>query len=171
MVQSLMNYKPPPGTPHTGIVRPQEGDLLMEEEIQELYRSDLSKCMTKANPAAFKELLRVIQFALDTKDFRLTLAPKRRDSLIWALKIHSDSDWAGDNDNRKSITGFLVSSLGAPILWRSQAQGRVNSDYDDEAFVTSMSDEWLTRDNNNRRSITGFIVFLLGAPIRWRSKA
>jgi hypothetical protein len=38
MVKGLMKYRTP-GTPHTGIVRPKEGDLLVTEEQQELYRS------------------------------------------------------------------------------------------------------------------------------------
>ena len=45
--------------------------------------------------------------------------------MLWELKIYSDSDWAGDKDNRKSVTGFIVFLLGAPILWRSKAQGSV----------------------------------------------
>ena len=32
---------------------------------------ELSKSMDKANPAAFKELKRVIKFVLDTKDYGL----------------------------------------------------------------------------------------------------
>jgi hypothetical protein len=145
MVMGLMKYKTP-GTPHTGIVRPKEGDLLVDEPQQELYRSgvgmllylvkhsrpdianavrELSKCMTGANAAAFKELMRVIKFVLDTRAYGLKLAPKWVDTMLWELKIYSDSDWAGDKDNRKSITGFIIFLLGAPILWRSKAQGSV----------------------------------------------
>ena len=86
---------------------------------------ELSKCMTGANAAAFKELMRVIKFVLDTRAYGLKLAPKWVDTMLWELKIYSDSDWAGDKDNRKSITGFIIFLLGAPILWRSKAQGSV----------------------------------------------
>jgi hypothetical protein len=96
MVKGLMKYRMP-GTPHTGIVRPKEGDMLVGEEEQELYRSGvgmllylvkhskpdnanavwkLSKCMTGANAVAFKELMRVIKFVLDTREYGLKLAPK-----------------------------------------------------------------------------------------------
>ncbi len=140
-----MEYKTP-GTPQTGIVQPKEEDLLIGEHQQEMYRSgvgmllylvkhsrpdianavrELSKCMTGANAAAYKELLRVIKFVLDTRDYGLKLAPKWEDPMLWELKIYSDSDWAGDKDNRKSVTGFIVFLLGAPILWRSKAQGSV----------------------------------------------
>jgi hypothetical protein len=118
-------------------VRPKEGDLLVAEEQQELYRSgvgmllylvkhsrpdivnavqELSKRMTGTNAAAFKELMRVIKFVLDTREYGLKLAPKWEDAMLWELRIYSDSDWAGDEDNRKSITGFIVFLLGAPIL-------------------------------------------------------
>jgi hypothetical protein len=145
MVKGLMKYQTP-GTPHTGIVRSKEGDLLVEEEQQELYRSgagmllylikhsrpdianavrELSKCMTGANAAAFKELMRVIKFVLDTREYGLKLAPEWEDAMLWELRIYSDSDWAGDKDNRKSITGFIIFLLGAPILWRSKVQASV----------------------------------------------
>jgi hypothetical protein len=45
--------------------------------------------------------------------------------MLWELRIYSDSDWAGDKDNRKSITGFIIFLLGVPILWRSKAQASV----------------------------------------------
>jgi hypothetical protein len=38
IVKELMKYQTP-RTPCTGIVRPKEGDLLVKEEQQELYRS------------------------------------------------------------------------------------------------------------------------------------
>jgi hypothetical protein len=55
----------------------------------------------------------------------LKLAPKCEDVMLWELRIYSDSDWLGDKDDRKSITGFIIFLLGAPILWRSKAQASV----------------------------------------------
>ena len=45
--------------------------------------------------------------------------------MLWELRIYPDSNWAGDKDNCKSITGFIIFLLGAPILWRSKAQASV----------------------------------------------
>ncbi len=92
-----MEYKTP-GTPQTGVVRPKDEDLLVPNLQQEMYRSgvgmilylvkhsrpdianavqELSKCMTGANAAAYKELLQVIKsVVLDTRDYGLKLAPK-----------------------------------------------------------------------------------------------
>ena len=47
------------------------------------------------------------------------------DVMLWELKIYSDSDWAGDKDNRRLVTGFIIFLLGVPIMWPSKAQGSV----------------------------------------------
>ena len=35
---------------------------------------------------------------------------------------YSDSDWAGDLDDRKSTSGYMFKLCGAPISWRSKKQ-------------------------------------------------
>ena len=65
--------------------------------------------------------MRVIKFVLDTKDYGLKLEPKMEEE-EWDLVVYSDSDWAGDPENRVSITGFVVYLLGVPICWRSKGQ-------------------------------------------------
>jgi hypothetical protein len=42
------------------------------------------------------------------------------------MTAFTDSDWAGDKDNRISITGYIVFLLGAPILWKSKAHKSVS---------------------------------------------
>ena len=44
----------------------------------------------------------------------------------WVLVPFTDSDWAGDKDNRLSVSGFIIFLLGVPILWRSRAQRSVS---------------------------------------------
>ena len=39
--------------------------------------------------------------------------------------MYSDSDWAGDKDTRKSVTGFLIFLNGVLIVWRSKSQKAV----------------------------------------------
>ena len=41
------------------------------------------------------------------------------------LHSYSDSDWAGDLDDRKSTSGYLFLLSGAPISWRSKKQSTV----------------------------------------------
>jgi hypothetical protein len=145
LVKHLMEYKTP-GTPQTGVVCPKDEDLLVSNHQQEMYRSgvgmlfylvkhlrpdianvveELSKCMKGANTAAYKLLLQVIKFILDMRDYSLKLAPKWEDAILWELKIYTDSDWAGDKDNHRLLTGFIIFLLGVPIMWRSKAHGSV----------------------------------------------
>jgi hypothetical protein len=121
LIKHLMENKTP-GPPQMGIVQPKDEDLLVKDHQQEMYRlgvgmlldlvkhsqpdianavRELSKCTAGANTAAYKELLQVIKFVLDTRDYGIKLAPKWEDPMLWELKIYSDSDWAGDKDNRK----------------------------------------------------------------------
>jgi hypothetical protein len=95
--------------------------------------------MDKATPAAMKEMIRVIQFLIDTKAYGLKLQPVlNTNDNEWYLQIYTDSDWAGDPVSRKSITGFSIFLQGAPIMWRSQAQKTVSlSSTEAEYYATS----------------------------------
>ena len=64
--------------------------------------------MDAANPRQMKELRRVIKFVLDNADLKLKIEPQKNDFEIYFLNGKSDSDFAGDKDERKSITGWLV---------------------------------------------------------------
>ena len=145
MVSELQVYRTP-GTPGQGIIRPSEGDQLITSEMQTDYRSavgmllylvkhsrpdisnavrELSKCMDRANQDAFKELRCVIKYVLDTPDYGLKIEPtidKRDKNIEWNLIVYSDSDWAGDKENRMSITGFIIFVHGVPITWKSRQQ-------------------------------------------------
>jgi hypothetical protein len=82
---------------------------------------ELSKCMDGANLAAYKEMLRVVKFVLDSKDYCLKLNPFFENE-EWDLMLYRDSDWAGNPESRIRVTGFIIYLLGAPICWRSKGQ-------------------------------------------------
>ena len=88
-VKSLMNFNTP-ATPHKGVVRHQEKDTKISDDLQKRYRSgvgsllylvkhsrpelstavrELSKCMGEANMSHYKALLRAIKYVIDTKDY------------------------------------------------------------------------------------------------------
>jgi len=131
-----------PGTPRFKVVKTNNFVEKIELEKQSRYRSgvgmllylikysrpdlanvvrELSKCIDEPNLAAYKEMLRTIKFVLDTKDYCLKMNPIH-DGETWDLVSYSDSDWAGDPENRVSVTGFIIYLLGAPICWRSKGQ-------------------------------------------------
>ena len=96
------------------MARPKDEDPVVSEDMQACYRSsvgmllylvehsipdisnavrELTKCMDKATPAAFKEMLRVVKFVLDSRTMGLRLAPvvTGNHKLIWKLVLYSDS--------------------------------------------------------------------------------
>ena len=100
---------------------------LIKHSRPELCNSvrELSKVMDKANKAHQKALYRAIRFVQQTKTRQLVLEPKRK-GLTWDLKGYCDSDFAGDTDTRKSVSGFVIYLCGAVIAWRSKGQRSVS---------------------------------------------
>jgi len=145
-VAHLRVYKTP-GTPGIGIERPKVDSDMVTAEEQSEYMSgigmllylvkhsrpdianavrELTKCMSAATPAAYKEMYRLIKFVLCTKTWGLKIMPKPTGGLLkWNLVSFSDSDWAGDKDNRRSVNGFVLFLCGVPIVWRSKQQKTV----------------------------------------------
>ena len=83
---------------------------------------ELAKCMSGASIAALTELLRVIKFVLSTANYGLCKEPKMQEDKMWDLVVYSGSDWAGDKDSRRSVSGYIMYLLGVPILWKSKLQ-------------------------------------------------
>ena len=81
--------------------------------------------MDHATEEAMKELLRVINFVISTKEYGLKIEPNFSQEKVWNIVVYSDSDWAGDKDTRHSVSGYIMYMLGVPILWKSRAQRTV----------------------------------------------
>ena len=82
-----------------------------------------------------KELLRVIKFTLDTKDYGVVIKPKEPDGPNWDLIMFTDSDFAGDKDSRISVTGFILYLCGVAISWKSKGQKSVTLSSSKAEFV------------------------------------
>ena len=67
----------------------------------------------------------MIKYVLDTKNFGLKIAPKFDDDEPWELTCYSDSDYAGDPETRRSVSGYISYVKNVPICWRSKAQRAV----------------------------------------------
>jgi hypothetical protein len=143
------------GTPRFKIVRPTDKTEKIDANLQSKYRSgvgmliylikysrpdlanvvrELSKCMDGANLATYKEMLRVVKFVLDTKDYCLKLNPAFENE-EWDLVSYSNSDWAGNPETRISVTDFIIYLLGAPICWISKGQKGVTLSSNDTEYV------------------------------------
>ena len=88
-------------------------------------RPDIAKAVLKctkvldgATKYAFCEMLCIIKYVLDTKDYRLMIDPTYKKNKPWALVCYSDSDYAGESDTRQSISGFILYMCNEPNSWR-----------------------------------------------------
>ena len=139
LVSNMQVYDMPAGT-GARITRSKEG--LISKKEQTLYRSgvgmllflvkysrpdlanivrELSRVNDGATKAHMVMLYRVIKFTIDTKNRVLEYNLKDTTN-EWVLKAFCDSDWAGNKDNRRSITGYCIYLQGCLIAWKSRAQ-------------------------------------------------
>ena len=85
---------------------------------------ELSKSMGGATMLGYQELLRVIKYVLDTEGYGLKLKPVSEDEL-WRLTAYTDSDWAGDQETRISVSGYILYFGSVAAAWRSRGQKSV----------------------------------------------
>ena len=132
-----------PCAPGLNLMRPKENEELIDNKKQHDYRSGVgmllyltkhtrpdianavrehSKMMDGATELHYKSLLRLIKYVLDTKEYTLKMKPKINGNHLMNIEGYCDSDYAGDKDNRRSITGLVIYLCGAPICWRSKSQ-------------------------------------------------
>jgi hypothetical protein len=70
------------------------------------------KCMVSENVATHKEIIRVIEFVLDTRDTCIKLNPKSEDEK-WDLIVFNNSSCARDNDNNISVIRLVKYWFGS----------------------------------------------------------
>ena len=52
----------------------------------------------------------------------MELEPSGSTSKPWDIASFSNSDYAGDPESRKSVSGFILYILVLPVSWQSEAQ-------------------------------------------------
>ena len=67
-----------------------------------------------------------MKYVLDTKEFGLNIKPTLDNLTNWNMKMFSDSDYVGDKEARKSVTGYVLFLYGVLITWKSKAQRSVS---------------------------------------------
>jgi hypothetical protein len=80
----------------------------------------VNACARFSNKPTFtacRVLIRILEYVSNTFDVGITYTGE-----IMNFHGFSDSDWAGDQDTRRSTTGFLVFMAGGPIAWQSRLQ-------------------------------------------------
>ena len=110
-------------------------------------RSDLSNCVRELSKSMknssndnYKSLCRVIIYLYDTKTLGIELIKMNNmDRIDWNLSCYVDSDWAGDPQTRKSISGWVIFVGKSPIVWGSKQQ-RIVAVSSSEAEFVDISD-------------------------------
>ena len=113
-----------PGTPGLGTLRNSES--VVDIEKHKIYRSgvgmllylvkysrpdianavrELSKALDSPSPVAYREMLRVIKFVIDTKNLGIKMAPTLLVNDEWNIVGFSDSDFGGDKETRILVAG------------------------------------------------------------------
>ena len=144
-VMKLMKYVTP-GTPGRTQVREIDKTLCLAGEKQTRYRSgvgmllyltkhsrpdianavrELCKVLDGATIAAYKEMLRIIKYVLDSRHLGLRIEPQGRVGSAWNIVAYTDSDYATDPETCRSISGYVVYIHGVPISFKTAQQKSV----------------------------------------------
>ncbi|GMF50089.1 unnamed protein product [Phytophthora fragariaefolia] len=59
--------------------------------------------------------IKVVKYLLKTKNIGILYDGAVSSKLV----AYSDADWAGNRDDRRSVSGMMVMMCGAPVVWRS----------------------------------------------------
>ena len=146
-------------TPSFRLMRVKEGEGVLTQEEQTLYRCgvgillylvkqtrpdlanatrELSKAMNVANYTHWRELLRVVKYALKSQEKGIVLKPNNNSANL-DLKLMVDAEFAGDQDTRKSIMGRTVYLNDTPIGWNFKKMTSVTLSSTETEYV-SMSE-------------------------------
>ena len=83
---------------------------------------ELSKANDGTNPGAYKELLHVNRYVINTKNLGLNIETMGNSNKPWEIICFSNSDYAGNPISRQSINGIILYVLGVPVSWQSKLQ-------------------------------------------------
>lgn len=140
-VSKLQKYKTP-GTPGQGLVMAKDEEEMLDGARHSRFRTgtgmllycvkvsrpllanpvrELSKVLSKPNEAAYKEMLRIIKYTLDTPGHGIKVKPEL-DNGYWTIEVYTDSDWSGCKDSRKSVTGYMIFVCGVLVAFKSRSQ-------------------------------------------------
>jgi hypothetical protein len=97
---------------------------------------EIAKVMDGPTEMQVKSLYRLIKYILDTKNQGLLMSPlKPQEKNTWIMSACCDSDYAGDKDGRKSVSGFVVYIQGCLISWKSRKQKSVTLSSSEAEYV------------------------------------
>ena len=93
----------------------------------------LSRFLANPGPSHWKGVKRVFRYLNGTKDFGLVFQKTGQ----VCLEGFSDSDWAGDLDNRRSTSAYVMMLGGGAVSWKSKRQESVALSSTEAEFMAS----------------------------------
>lgn len=94
------------------------------------YFSRFQSCFQKEHFTHAKRVLRYIQSTLNLK-----MVYKKQDNAE-PLVGYTDSDWAGDKNDRKSISGYVFKVFGNTVSWASRKQATVSLSSTEAEYIS-----------------------------------
>jgi hypothetical protein len=90
--------------------------------------NSISRYMQNPGTAHYTAARRVLGYLNGTKELGLEYKGKEEtlDSQSVNIKVYTDADWAGDLDDRKSTTGYIIMIDDCLISWVSKKQSTVS---------------------------------------------
>ena len=122
------------------IVRPGEGKKLITKDEQAKYRSGIGMLLYLVKFSrpdlsnAVRELSKVNDGATAEHKVLVYKVLKLKENK-WEMRAFCDSDWAGDADDRRSITGFCIFLNEYLISWKSRGQKTVTLSSSEAEYV------------------------------------
>ena len=84
--------------------------------------SYVSRCMESPQVEHWIAVKRILRYLQGTKSHGICFKPSDKVDFCG----YSDADWAGDNADRKSTSGYAFMLMGAPVSWGSKKQSSVS---------------------------------------------
>ncbi|KAG5883319.1 hypothetical protein JTB14_015275 [Gonioctena quinquepunctata] len=95
--------------------------------------SILSRNIVNPTQNDWNELKRVMRYLKTTKNMKLILGTN---GVIKKIEMYADADWAEDNRDRKSTSGFIIKIFGSPISRSSRKQSTVSLSSSEAEYIS-----------------------------------
>ena len=80
---------------------------------------------------------RVLRYLASTLNYGLTYQRRYGSTSQIVIDVFSDSDWGGDPDTRRSVTGVLFNLASGSVSWLSRSQSFVGLSTDEAEYIAT----------------------------------
>lgn len=98
--------------------------------------STLSRFNNNPGPDHFLAVKHVMRYLRGTSDFGITYKVGKPGTDGLNFHGYCDSDWAGDEDDRRSTSGYILLAAEAAVSWRSRRQNTVATSSTEAEYVS-----------------------------------